>query len=553
MNDQVALYARVSSERQADTNTISSQIAALTERIKSDGKELPNEMQFIDDGFSGTTLIRPSLERLRDNVASGLIDTLYILSPDRLARKYAYQVLLIDEFMHSGIEIIFINHEIGKTPEGELLLQMQGMISEYERAKILERCRRGRLHTAQRGSVNVLTCAPYGYRYISKSDNGGEAIFEINEAEANNVQKIFNWVGRERVTLGEAARRLKNIGQVTRSGQTDWNRRTIAQILNNPAYKGTAAFGKTRCGPIRARLRPVRCKDGHSKQSYSTYEVPENEWIYIPVPSLIDDALFEVVQEQLQENKKRVRERKTGATYLLQSLVVCSHCGYAFYGVRRKSTRKKNGVPVEYIYYRCIGSDKARFAGEKICSSKQIPGDLLEAAVWDEVTNLLQNPEIVLSEHQRRLDEISNLTDDKKDLLKQQASKLKKGMSRLIDAYTEGHIEKQEFELRIKSIKQRLASSEEQIEKQKDRHLMEAELKLIIGRIEDFSKLVTTGLDKADWNVKRNVVRSLIKRIEAGNDVINVVFRVGDTLLNPNNQNENILQHCSRGCSPEPS
>ena len=266
MNDQVALYARVSSERQADTNTIASQIAALTERIKSDGKELSNEMQFIDDGFSGTTLIRPSLERLRDNVVSGLIDTLYILSPDRLARKYAYQVLLIDEFMNSGIEIIFINHEIGKTPEGELLLQMQGMISEYERAKILERCRRGRLHTAQRGSVNVLTCAPYGYRYISKSDNGGEAIFEINEAEANNVQKIFNWVGRERVTLGEVARRLKNIGQITRSGQTDWNRRTIAQILNNPAYKGTAAFGKTRCGPIRARLRPVRCKDGRSKQ-----------------------------------------------------------------------------------------------------------------------------------------------------------------------------------------------------------------------------------------------------------------------------------------------
>jgi site-specific DNA recombinase len=169
MISQVALYARVSSERQADTNTIASQVAVLQERIQFNGEILSDEMQFIDDGFSGTTLIRPGLERLRDNVSSGLIEKLYVHSPDRLARKYAYQVLLIDEFIHSGVELIFINHEIGRTPEGELLLQMQGMISEYERAKILERCRRGRLHTAQRGSVNVLTCAPYGYRYTPRA------------------------------------------------------------------------------------------------------------------------------------------------------------------------------------------------------------------------------------------------------------------------------------------------------------------------------------------------------------------------------------------------
>lgn len=367
------------------------------------------------------------------------------------------------------------------------------------------------------------------------------------------LQKIFNWVGRERVTLGEATRRLRNIGQLTRTGQTDWNRRTVAQILGNPTYKGMAAFGKTRCGPIRSRLRPIRCKEGHSKQSYSVYEVPKEEWIYISVPALIDEILFEAVQEQLQENKKRVRERKEGAKYLLQSLIVCSHCGYAFYGIRRKSTRKKESVSEDYIYYRCIGLDKIRFANERICCNKQIRGDLLENAVWDEVKNLLKNPDIVLSEHQRRLDEISNTSDDKKDFLKQKVSKLKKGISRLIDAYSEGHIEKQEFEIRIKSIKQRLASSEEQIQKQKDHHLMEAELKLIIGKIEDFAKLVTTGLEEADWSMKRNIIRSLVKRIEAGSERINVVFRIGDTLSNPNSQSENVLQHCSRRCSRKPS
>jgi site-specific DNA recombinase len=554
MTSQVALYARVSSEKQADTKTIASQIAVLRERIQSDGETLADEMQFVDDGFSGTTLIRPGLERLRDHIASGLVDKIYVLSPDRLARKYAYQVLLIDEFKHSGVELIFINHEVGRTPEGELLLQMQGMIAEYERAKILERCRRGRLHTAQRGSVNVLTCAPYGYRYISKSNNVGEAVFEINEAEADNVKKIFNWFVREKKTLREVVHELKKIGQVTRFGNANWGRRTIAQILNNTAYKGMAAFGKTRCGPIRPRLRPVRCKNGQSKQTYSAYDVPEDEWIYIPVPPIIDAAVFDAAQEQLQENKKRARKRHTGAKYLLQSLVVCSHCRYAFHGIHRKATPRKNGsMSAEYTYYRCSGSDKSRYAGEAVCSNKQIKGDLLEAAVWDEVKKLLGNPNTILMEHQRRLAEISDLTEDKGCFLEQQISKMKQGISRLIDAYAEGHIEKQDFELRIKSIKQRLLSAEEQVEKQKDRYLMEAELKLIIGKIEEFSKLITTGLDKADWSVKRNIICALVKRIEAGKDLINVVFRVGDTLPNPNSNPIDFLQHCARGSSPEPA
>jgi site-specific DNA recombinase len=548
MMSQVALYARVSSERQADTNTIASQIAILQERIQSDGVKLSDEMQFIDDGLSGTSLIRPGLERLRDNVSSGLIEKIYVLSPDRLARKYAYQVLLIDEFKHNGVEIIFINHEIGRTPEGELLLQMQGMISEYERAKILERCRRGRLHTAQGGSVNVLTCAPYGYRYIAKANNAGQAMFEINETEADNVKKIFNWVVHEKASLREVARRLEHMEQVTRFGKANWSSRTIGQILSNTAYKGMAAFGKTRCGPIRPRLRPIRCQNGRSKQTYSVYEVPEDDWIYIPTPSIIDEDLFDAAQEQLQANKQRMRQRKKGPTFLLQSLVVCSHCRYAFHGVRRKAIPRKNGsLSAEYTYYQCSGKVKSRFAGEVVCSNKLIQAELLERAVWTEVKKLLNNPDVILLEHQRRLNEISDVTDDKDYFFEQQISKLKKGISRLIDAYSEGDIEKQEFERRIRSMKQRLAAAEAQMQKEKDRHLMETELKLIVGKIEDFSKLITTGLDTADWNTKRSIICALVKRIEAGENLIHVVFRVGDSLPNPNSKPADFLQHCARG------
>ena len=162
----VAIYARVSSDQQAKNNTIGSQIESLREKIEADGETLIEDMMFVDVGASGATLIRPQLERLRDSTSLGLIDRLYVLSPDRLSRKYAYQVLLLEEFSNSGVDVRYLNHAIGKTPEEELLLQMQGMISEYERAKIMERNRRGKLHRAKGGSVNVLSNAPYGYRYI---------------------------------------------------------------------------------------------------------------------------------------------------------------------------------------------------------------------------------------------------------------------------------------------------------------------------------------------------------------------------------------------------
>jgi site-specific DNA recombinase len=132
-------------------------------------------MEFLDDGYSGATLVRPALERLRDAAVAGVLDRLYVHAPDRLARKYAYQVLLVEEFGRCGVEVVFLNRELGRSPEDDLLLQVQGMMAEYERAKIIERHRRGKLHAARLGSVNVLSGAPYGYRYVTKHDGGGQA------------------------------------------------------------------------------------------------------------------------------------------------------------------------------------------------------------------------------------------------------------------------------------------------------------------------------------------------------------------------------------------
>ncbi|GHO60708.1 hypothetical protein KSB_91830 [Ktedonobacter robiniae] len=326
---QVGLYARVSSEQQSEARTIESQLAALRAAIAAQGCVLLPELEFVDNGYSGATLIRPALERLRDIAAAGGIDRLYVLCPDRLARNYAHQVLLLEEFLRAGVDVVFLNREVGQTPEDQLLLQVQGMIAEYERAKILERSRRGKRHAAQMGRVSVLSCAPYGYRYVSVWDGAGEARFEIVLEEARVVRLIFQWVGRDRCSIGEVQRRLNAAKERTRTGKTIWDRATIWGILKNPAYKGEAAFGKTAVEPLRPRLRAQRGRSLQPKKAYSVHDVPSDQWFHIPVPPLVDAALFDAVADQLQENRKRARVSERGARYLLQGLIVCGCCGYA--------------------------------------------------------------------------------------------------------------------------------------------------------------------------------------------------------------------------------
>jgi site-specific DNA recombinase len=229
-------------ESQARDNTIASQVTALRERIAADGFQLEPDHNYVDEGYSGAILLRPALERLRDAVAGGHVERIYVHAPNRLARRYAHQVLLIDEFHRAGAEIVFLNRPIGGTAEDDLLLQVQGVIAEYERAKILERGRRGRRHAAQSGSVSALTGAPFGYRYVSRSQGGGVARFEVAESEAHIVRRIFAWVGLDRLSLRAVCRRLQQMGCRTRQGSTYWHASTIRGMLDNPAYNQFATW-----------------------------------------------------------------------------------------------------------------------------------------------------------------------------------------------------------------------------------------------------------------------------------------------------------------------
>lgn len=542
---EVGLYARVSSEQQAQAQTISSQLDALHERIKKDGGILSPAHEFVDNGYSGSLLTRPGLERLRDAVAFGELDRIYVYSPDRLARKYAYQVMLVDEFERAGVKLVFINRKIGESPEDELLLQMQGMIAEYERAQMLERSRRGKRHKAQKGSVNVLSGAPFGYEYIKAIDGGGEARYEVNEEKAEIVRNIFNWVGRERLSIGDVKRRLESKEIPSPTGKSWWDRTTIWGILKNPAYKGKAAFGKTRAGELRPRLREQKGGSMQPRSGRSTYDVLSEEWLSIPVPSLVSDELFSSVESQLEENRKRSRQGKRGAKYLLQGLLVCDCCGHSYYGKLLSPSARKN-KPRSYAYYRCIGSDAYRFGGERLCYNKQVRTDRLEQVVWQEVGHLLEDPKRLESEYQNRLKKIQEGDRNTNlEVLEKQLSKIRKGISRLIDSYADGYLEKEEFEPRIQRFRSRLKTLESQVQEIQEQNQQRGDLERVIGQLEEFSSKVREGLDKLDWHGQRELIRTLVKRVEIGKERVNVVFRIAEGPL-PGGEDP-FLQDCWKG------
>ena len=539
----VTIYARVSSEQQAQAATIASQVAALEERIAQDSLALEPEMRFLDEGSSGATLIRPALERLRDLAAAGAVDRLYVHSPDRLARKYAYQVLLLDEFCRCGVEVVFLNHPLGQTPEEDLLLQVQGMVAEYERAKILERSRRGKLHAAREGSVNVLSGAPYGYRYVSRREGDGEARYEIVLEDARVVRQMFAWVGRDGLSIGEVCRRLKKQGIASPKGKSSWERSTVWGQLKNRAYCGTAIFGKTRIGPKRPRLRAPRGRCEQPRRAHSVYDLPEEQGTRIPVPSIVSEELFAAVQERLEENRKRNRQSKRGARYLLQGLIVCRHCDYAFCGklVSRKAGKGKRR---NHAYYRCTGTDAYRFGGERLCHNQSLRTDLLDEAVWQDVRALLENPQRIEHEYQRRLKHDCQGSEGDQQL-SARIQKVKRGIARLVDAYEDGLLEKAEFEPRIRQSRDRLAKLEAEAKEHAEVESQRVELRLVIGHLQEFANRIKDGLGDADWTTRREILRALVKRVEVDEAQVRVIYRI-DSLPFDQGPARGRLQDCWR-------
>ncbi len=523
-SSRAALYARVSSDHQAEEGTIDSQVEALSHRASADGWTVDAELRFLDDGYSGSTLLRPQLERLRDQAAAGAFDRLYVLAPDRLARSFPLQYLLLEELQAAGVAVVFLNRPLGQSPEDDLLLQVQGVIAEYERAKIMERARRGKQYAARQGRVSVLSQAPYGYRYVRKADGGGEARFDVLLEEARVVQQVFHWVAQERLSLRAVCQRLEGQGIPTRTGKRRWDASAVAFLLQNTTYMGEAYYGKTRVVARRPQLRPRRHQPEVPRCCYSLSK-DQTQPLPIAVPALISKELFAQVAEQLAENRRRARARRTGARALLQGLVVCRHCGYACCGIGRSPTGRADNP--RYRYYRCSGRSQVDADGQRVCQVRPVRAAELEAAVWDDVCALLAEPARVEQEYQRRLqDEPGNVAGTEGPALAKRIASVQKAISRLIDGYSEGLLEKAEFEPRLRAARERLARLEADAQTQADATTRQAELRLVIGKLQEFAESIKTGLQEAEVATRREVIRALVKQIEIGDDDVRIVYRV---------------------------
>jgi site-specific DNA recombinase len=323
---------------------------------------VPAEWVFQDEGYSGATLYRPALERLRDLVCQVPVEVVLCYAPDRLARKYAYQALLVEELARAGTEVVFLNGPTGDRPEDQLLVQFQGMIAEYEKAQIIERTRRGKAHRAKQGSVNVLSGAPYGYRYVRKSDHA-QARYEVVEPQASVVRELFRRYVAEHVSIADLARWLSEQQLPTATGKARWDRSTVWGMLRNPAYAGRAAFAKTIRTDQPARLtRPARLQGRRTSPNPLILDRPRQDWVEIAVPALVSEETFQLAARRLADNQ-RFAARNTKVPSLLQGLAACEGCGYADYRTStRTSTRK--------LYYdRCLGSDDYRYPGGRRCAN----------------------------------------------------------------------------------------------------------------------------------------------------------------------------------------
>jgi len=517
-----AIYARVSSARQKKDETIGSQTAALRDHARQQGAEVPEEWVFEDEGHSGATLVRPALERLRDVVAGVGVDVVLCYSPDRLARKFAYQALLIEEFARAGTRVEFIRGPRGDSPEDQLMVQFQGMFAEYEKAQLMERYRRGKAYRARSGSVNVLGGAPFGYRYLAKSPGSG-AGYEIAEHEAALVAEMFRRYADDGVSIADLARWLTSENVPTRTGKSRWDRSVVWGMLRNPAYAGTAVFGKTMVVQESPGLnRRARLEGRTTPRASKTVDRPREEWIEIPVPAIVTAGTFERAARRLEDNK-RFASRNTKVPSLLQGLAACSACGYGYYRTSTTTTSKK-----KIYYYRCLGSDDYRYQDGRVCGNQPVRADYLDTVVWDHITALLADPALIRAEISNRLEQArtADPAARQRKRLELALAKATTAITRMIEAFQEQLITIDELRSRMPDLRARETNLRGQLDAL-DAQLADQDAYLkLADDLEGFLAQLQASTSSASVPERQRVLRLLVKDVLVGPEKITIRHRI---------------------------
>jgi len=504
----VAVYARVSSDRQKEEETISSQLQQIRDFASRNNFTLDDAHLYLDDGASGYYLDRPALDRLRDAARDGLIDILLVQNPDRLSRKYAYQVLLLEEFSRWGVQVRFLQQPPPESPEQLLLVQIQGVISEYERARIMERTRRGRIYWARQGRP-VCSHVPFGYRYISHTKEKPASV-EIDEEAMKIVRQIFEWYVDGGLSKHQIALRLAHMKVPSPKARLSyWDPSSIGTILKNEAYLGTWYLNHYKKEPCPGQIRP------------RTVKRPRQEWISVPIPALISPQIFMRAQ-QIREQGGRggAKPLRYPMTHLLRRLVVCKPCG------RKMSCH--NSMPEGYRYYWCRGNDPHGFKQTGLkCSYPTVSAPQLDNLVWADAVSLLTDPELLLCawQEQNQMSPHETLKDGEIRRIKKQIAERNNQRTRLIDAYQKGAIELEELIARRNALDERVEKAQKKLDTIARQSRKEISLNDLKKHIDEVCGLLIKGLDSMDMEKKMKLCHELIDKVVVDKEKVEIHYR----------------------------
>jgi site-specific DNA recombinase len=503
---RVAIYGRVSTGHQVEHQTIEQQIERLTAHVAehaAEGWTLDPAHVFRDDGHSGAVLARLGLDRLRDAIKSREVDRVLVTAPDRLARNYVHQMVLLEEWSRAGCVAEFLDRPMSDDPHDQLLLQIRGAVAEYECTLIAERMRRGRLAKLRGGTLLPWTYAPYGYRLSPDRPRDPRGV-TLDPAEAAVVAELFAMYRERGASLKGLAMRLDARGVPTPSGAPHWSCATIRGILHNPAYTGQVYAQRTR-----SRVPTHRRSATHPIGRAGCTQIPQpaERWILVgQVPAVVSQAQFEEVQAKLATNRPFARRNNTAHHYLLRALVSCGRCGLA-------CTGRGNG---RYTYYSCSGKQPSTYSRHTTCCpARHTPAGQLDELVWQDLCALLSEPE-PLAMAVARAHGGAWLPQEllaRREALRRGRTHLQQQIERLTDAYLRAVIPLDEYERRRRDLEQRVGALAEQEEQLHDDAERQRQIAGLVASLEAFRERVRDGLDQAGFEQRRELMLLLVDRV----------------------------------------
>jgi len=489
----------VSTESQEARGTIGSQLDTLRKRIAAEGHDLTAE--YCDDGCSGARLDRPGLDAVRDAAEAGQIDAVWCLSPDRLARVYAYQVIVLDELARCGVSVLFHDTPaLTNDPQTHLLTQVQGVIAEYERARIAERYRRGKLWRSRAGEVVAWKCS-YGYRRVPRIA-GQAAHLEVYEAEAIIVRNIFRDYVQNNVSIRQLTRRLNDEGVCSPSGKDVWGCSTIGRLLRNEAYVGRAYFNRRESIVKRENKKGMRQVDR-----------PREQWIAISVPAIISEEIFEAAQRISRQHSKWSARRAEAGHWLLRGLIKCGHCHVTVSCHKMRGRRE-----TVHRYYYCANHDPLRAKGEhRRCPERNIRADELDTFVFEQLRVAMLRPQMLLAGESAIAKQRKPTGDE---LLGAEVSRFNRKIEaasaerrRIVDLYQAGFIDQGELMRRGEETDLRRRTLEAQREALVGERIDLAQKNRLRQRVAGFAEKIAATIDKLDFEQRQRLLRLVVEQV----------------------------------------